>query len=322
MADSGRRRTGRRGADPVRARVGSGLAELVPDPDRARAWSLLVDSAPQSYVDLDDPGHLGFEYQRRLGHAADLAAPPGRPLKAVHLGGGAFTMARYIAATRPRSRQQVFELDGALVGFVRESLPLERAWQIRVRTCDARAGLDKVPGGWADLVIADVFAGARVPAHLTTAEFLTGVRRILAPGGRYAANLADGSRLAFARSQVATVRSAFPEVCLVADPAVLRGRRFGNVILLAGDAPLPVAELTRLVAGDPFAGKVEHGRVLDAFTGGAAPVRDADAVASPAPPESTFRPVQGPAAQGRPAHGAVGGRSARGEKRSGEERWR
>lgn len=289
--NSGRRRSGRRGPEPVRAQVESGLAELVPDPDRPRAWSLLVDGAPQSYVDLDDPGYLDFEYQRRLGHVADLAAPPGRPLRVLHLGGGAFTMARYIASTRPRSRQQVVELDGALTALVRQALPLERTWQVRVRTGDARAGLAKVPDGWADLVVADAFTGARVPAHLTTVEFLTDVTRALAPGGRYAANLADGSGLSFTRSQVATVRAVFPEVCLIADPAVLRGRRFGNVVLFAGHGELPVAELTRLVAGDPFAGRVEHGRDLDLFTGGAAPVTDAAAVDSPQPPKSAYRTV-------------------------------
>ena len=49
--------------------------ELVGDPDRPRAWTLLVDGAPQSHVDLDDPRYLEFEYMRRLGHLVDLAAP-------------------------------------------------------------------------------------------------------------------------------------------------------------------------------------------------------------------------------------------------------
>ncbi|MFD0003640.1 spermidine synthase [Streptomyces sp. NPDC127178] len=275
--------------DAVVERVDGGLAELIPDPDRARAWTLLIDGAPQSHVDLDDPAHLSFEYQRRLGHVIDLVAPPGKPVQAVHLGGGALTLARYVAATRPRSTQQVVERDGALVQLVRRELPLDPNARIRVRSVDARDGLAKVPDGWADLVIADVFSGARTPAHLTSTEFLDDVRRALRPGGVYTANLADGPPLAHLRGQIATAAARFAECALVADPTVLRGKRFGNAVLVAADRPLPVAELTRLAASDPHPGRVEHGRSLTDFTGGAVAVTDAAAVASPAPPASVFR---------------------------------
>ncbi|MDX2594739.1 MULTISPECIES: spermidine synthase [Streptomyces] len=288
----GRSRNTRRGPAAVEAvvePVDGGLAQLISDPDRPRAWTLLIDGAPQSHVDLDDPGYLSFEYQRRLGHVIDLVAPPGKPVHAVHLGGGALTLARYVAATRPRSTQQVVERDAALVQLVRRALPLDANARIRVRSADARDGLAKVPDGWADLVIADVFSGARTPAHLTSTEFLDEVRRALKPSGVYAANLADGPPLAHLRGQIATAAARFPELALIADPAVLRGKRFGNAVLVARDLPLPLAELTRRAASDPHPARVEHGRRLTDFTGGAAPVTDAAAVASPAPPPSVFR---------------------------------
>ncbi|WP_336115269.1 spermidine synthase [Streptomyces sp. PTD9-10] len=288
----GRSRNNRRGSAAVEAvveTVDGGLAQLIPDPDRARAWTLLIDGAPQSHVDLDDPAYLSFEYQRRLGHVIDLVAPPGRPVQAVHLGGGALTLARYVAATRPRSTQQVVERDAALVQLVRRELPLNANARIRVRAADAREGLAKVPDGWADLVIADVFSGARTPAHLTSTEFLDEVRRALKPSGVYAANLADGPPLAHLRGQIATAAARFPELALIADPAVLRGKRFGNAILAASDLPLSLPELTRRAASDPHPARVEHGKQLLDFTGGATPVTDAAAVASPAPPPSVFR---------------------------------
>ncbi|MFF8829741.1 spermidine synthase [Streptomyces sp. NPDC015131] len=275
-------------AEAVTETVAGGVAELIPDPERPRAWTLLIDGAPQSHVDLDDPARLSFAYQRRLGHAIDLAAPPGRPLKAVHLGGGALTLARYVAATRPRSTQQVVEVDAPLVELVRRALPLDPSARVRIRGADARAGLGRLPDGWADLVVADVFSGARTPAHLTSTEFLTEVRRVLAPGGHYAANLADGPPLAHLRGQIATAAAVFPELALAADPAVLRGRRFGNAVLLASAVPLPVAELTRRVATDPHPGRLAHGRELADFTGGAVAVTDASAKDSPAPPASAF----------------------------------
>ncbi|NSC21874.1 spermine synthase, partial [Streptomyces albus subsp. chlorinus] len=234
----------RRGREAVVAEVGQGTASLVPDPERPRGWSLLLDEAPQSYVDLDDPTHLGFEYQHRLGHVVDLLAPPGRPVRAVHLGGGALTLARYVAATRPRSTQQVVEVDTELTRLVRTHLPLEGPWRIRVRGGDAREVLERLPQGWADLVIGDAFGGARTPAHLTSVEFLHEVRRVLRPAGWYAANIADGAPPDHLRAQVATAAAVFTTRCLLTDPAVLRGRRFGNSVLLAADGPLPVAELT------------------------------------------------------------------------------
>ncbi|MGR8010397.1 spermidine synthase [Streptomyces hypolithicus] len=287
MAKKNKRRE-RAAPEPVVEQVDGGLAELIPDPDRPRARTLLIDGAPQSHVDLDDPAHLDFAYQRRLGHLVDLTAPPGQPVHVVHLGGGAFTLARYVAATRPRSTQQIVEVDAPLVQLVRRELPLDAGARIRVRSLDARAGLAKVADGWADLVIADVFSGARTPAHLTSAEFLGDVRRVLKPGGFYAANLADGPPLAYLRGQIATAAAVWSGLALAADPAVLRGRRFGNAVLLASDRTLPVADWTRRVATDPHPGRVEHGRELADFTGGAAAVTDAAATASPQPPASVF----------------------------------
>nr|WP_209311133.1 fused MFS/spermidine synthase [Streptomyces spiramenti] len=260
---------------------------LVPDPDRDTAWELHVEGAPQSHVDLADPTRLAFEYQRRLGHVVDLCAPRGAAVTAVHLGGGALTLARYVAATRPRSQQQVAEPDTRLTALVREWLPLPEG-RLRVRGTDARQLLERLPEGAADLVITDVFAGARTPAHCASVEFLDLARRALRPGGWYAANLTDGPPLAFLRGQVAGVLDRFGNGALVADPAVLRGRRFGNAVLVATDGELPVDELRRRAAGDPHPARVVSGRDLADLTGGAAPVTDVTAAASPPPPAGVF----------------------------------
>jgi spermidine synthase len=273
---------------PVGRRVRLGHARLLPDVDRERAWLLTLDGAPQSYVDLDDPHHLEFEYARRLGHAVDAAAPAGAPLDVVHLGGGALTLPRYVAATRPGSRQIVVEADGDLTGFVLEHLPLPPGAEIRIVTGDARAALAGLPHAAADLLLVDVFGGDRVPAHLTSVQFVREAAALLRPGGLYAANLADGPPLAFARGQVATVRAVLPEVCLLAEASVLRGRRFGNVVLLARDGALPVAPLARRLAADPFPARVEHGERLERFAADAEPVDDTTATASPEPPDGAF----------------------------------
>jgi len=188
--------------------VDHGTAELVADPDRPRAVTLLVDGTAQSHVDLDDPTHLEFEYVRRLGHLVDLVGRPYQPLRAMHLGGGAWTLPRYIAATRPRSDQSVVELDGGLAALVDDRLPADGSG-ITIVIDDARAALTRVWPGSLDLLVLDVFAGARTPAHLTSLEFVAATAAVLAPKGVYAANVADGGRLAFAGTQVAAARAVF-----------------------------------------------------------------------------------------------------------------
>jgi spermidine synthase len=268
--------------------VSGGTAELLADADRDGSWMLLVNGTPQSHVDLDDPGHLEFEYVRRMGHVLDLAGEPGAALDVVHLGGGALTLPRYVSVTRPGSRQRVVEIDQPLTDLVREHLPLPRGARIRVRADDARVGLAATRSDSADVVICDVFAGARTPAHLTTAEFAAEARRVLRPGGVYAANVADGPPLRFARAQVATLRSVFAQVCLLAEPGTLRGRRFGNLVAVASDSELPIEGYLRRCAKDPMPARVVYGEDLARFAGTARPVQDAGAVDSPEPPDGVF----------------------------------
>ena len=260
----------------------------MPDPDRDGSWTLLLDGTPQSHVDLTDPTHLEFEYVRRMGHVIDLATEALMPLDVVHLGGGALTLARYVAVTRPGSRQRVVEIDEPLTELVRSALPLPREARVRVRAADARVALEGSPSGSADVILCDVFAAARTPAHLTSVEFARSAQRVLRPGGVYAVNVADGPPLRFARAQAATLRAVFRSVCLLAEPGTLRGRRFGNLVAVCSDRELPVPALARRSAADPMPARVVHGAELDRFVGGSNPVHDAGAEPSPPPPEGIF----------------------------------
>ncbi|MEE4543864.1 fused MFS/spermidine synthase [Streptomyces sp. V4-01] len=275
---------------PVTRDVDLGTARLLPDVDRARAWLLTVDGAPQSYVDLDDPEHLEFEYVRRLAYAVETAFDA--PVAAVHLGGGAMALPRRLARSLPGSRQDVVEVDRGLSELVARYLPLDDD-TITVHAQDARTWLAAAPDASADLIVADVFGGSRVPAHLASVEFARHAARVLRPGGLYLANLADAAPFAFLGGQLATVREAFGgpaagDLCLLAEPGVLRGRRFGNAVLAAsrGALPLPLDALARRCAADAFPCRVVHGPALQALVG--SPVYDASATPSPVPPEGAF----------------------------------
>ncbi|MFE3167750.1 spermidine synthase [Streptomyces sp. NPDC059224] len=275
-------------AIPVVRVTDHGTAKLMPDVDRERAWLLTVDGAPQSYVDLDEPTHLEFEYTRRLGFVLDAVAETGAPLDVLHLGGGALTLPRYVAATRPGSRQDVVDADRGLLDLVTEQLPLPDHAGIALHAADARGWLQGAPGDSADVLIADVFGGSRIPAHLTSLGYAREARRVLREDGVYLANLADSAPFDFLRSQLATFATVFEELAVIAEPGVLRGRRFGNAVLIASHRPVDMTGPARRTAADAFPARVEHGPALRRFIGGAAPVGDADAVPSPEPPGGAF----------------------------------
>ncbi|MEO6941563.1 MAG: fused MFS/spermidine synthase [Terrimesophilobacter sp.] len=272
---------------------GSGYRAVI-EPDRwvPGSYTLTVDGTPQSHVNLEDPTQLFFEYVQRMGHVIDQLKLPGQPLTAVHLGAGALTLPRYIEATRPGSRQQVIELESDLVDLVRSVLPWSKQASIRVRYGDARDVIGRLPEGIrgaVDLLIVDIFAGARTPAHVTSAEFYREAVELLVPDGVVLVNVADGPGLAFARGQAATLSSVVADVAALAEPQILKGRRFGNVVLAGSRRPLPLDWMPRLLAGGPHPAKVLTGRELADWTAGALVVTDATATASPLPSASIFR---------------------------------
>jgi MFS family permease len=203
------------------------------DPARPTGRTLVLDDLRHAYVDLADPSHLEFRYTRQIGDVADRLAPPGAPIAALHLGGGGFTLPRYVNATRPGSRNVVLEVDRRVVDLGRERLGLRTGPALRVRVGDARVALRDEPDAAHDLVVGDAFGSLAVPWHLATRELLEDVRRVLRPSGVYALNLIDQRPGDFARAEAATLRAVFPHVAVaVPDDGG------GNFVMLASERPL------------------------------------------------------------------------------------
>lgn len=219
-----------------------------------------LDGRPQSWVDPDDPTALGFAYLRRLADVVDLAAPPGERLRVLHVGGGAMSLARYVAATRPTSPQVVLEPDAELVARVRDELPLPRRSGVKVRVVDGRTGLAALRDDAWDVVLVDAFDDGEVPTDLVTAEAAAELARVLAADGVAALNVTDRAPFPFVRRVVAGLVTGFAPPAAVVETATLRGRREGNVVLLATARP---ARLRQIVAGLPERIGSDPSRVLD-----------------------------------------------------------
>jgi hypothetical protein len=244
--------------------AGSGrVAEIAADPLVPGAWVLSIDGAEQSHVDLGDPGDLFYDYVRRIGAAIDHLATPGRPLRTVHLGAGALTLARYLQATRPGSEQLAVEFERGLLDEVTARLPLPAGTRLTVREGDAAevvaglvsglvtgpaaglaAGLVTGAGEWAgstDLVIDDLYRGITTPPHLTTAEWYADTSRLLAPGGVLVVNVADDDGLPGLRGRLAALAPSLPHRLVLGPTSVLTDARAGNAVVLASRDPAVLA---------------------------------------------------------------------------------
>jgi spermidine synthase len=251
-------------------------AAVSPDPARPDGRVLLLNSARHSYVDLNDPEYLEFAYMRWIGAVADVIAPAGQPLDALHLGGGGFTMPRYLAATRPGTDSEVFEIDGELVELDERQLGLRLGPSLRASVGDARMLVGRRATASADFVVGDAFGHLVVPWHLATREMATEIKRVTRPSGVYVQNVIDYPPLRFVRAEVATVQAVFPHVALIAPVASLAGDTGSNFLIVASASPLPLDRI-RASVGDDDTGRavdVLDGAALDAFVGGARVLTD------------------------------------------------
>ncbi|MFF2271525.1 spermidine synthase [Agromyces sp. NPDC058136] len=234
--------------------------------------TLLVDGTAQSHVDPGDPTHLFFEYVRRIGHVIDAMGLPGEPLRVLHLGGGAFTLARYVEATRPGSVQHVVDLDGELVERVLARLPLPAGADIAVHVDDA-ASVIGAPGalGPFDVVIVDLYRRLQAPDFVETPEFMGGCLALLAARGLLVVNVADAEGLARLRGQARAVARARPaaELLVAGDATVVAGTEEGNTVLVAAPDGLPERLAERLLAHGPHPAEVLTGARLDFVLWGA-----------------------------------------------------
>jgi hypothetical protein len=271
------------GGVTARKAFSSGHAELLEDLDRPGGWLLLLDRIRQSYVDLSDPTYLDFEYVQTFADVID--ALPDGPLAVTHVGGGAATLARYVAATRPGSPQIVLEPDEALTALVRKEIPLPRRHRIRIRPVDGLTGVRALGDASADVVVTDAYAVGRVPAELASAAYMLEVSRVLKPAGMALWNLADEPGMRYVARVLATVRQSLPHLALIATHEVLKGKRFGNSVVVASCAPLPLESLRREVARAHLPTGLREGVALERLIAGAKPF-DAQGMQSPPPPEA------------------------------------
>ncbi len=261
-------------ADPCQRETAYYCANVIAVGPEPTGRELILDGLRHSYVDPQHPAQLAFAYTLRIADLVDAFRAPRAPIRALAIGGGGFTMPRYIAATRPGSTNVVLELDPGVVDIARDELGLVTGPRLRVHLGDARTRMRAQPDRAADLVIGDAYGGRAVPWHLTTREFFADIRSKLRPGGVYAMNVIDAGPLDFVRAAGATLGRVFAHVAVQARFDAQRVQEGENFMVFASDRPLPLAALAAGARERRDGETLRSGPAFERFVAGAQVLRD------------------------------------------------
>jgi spermidine synthase len=222
--------------DPCDQETRYHCVSVVGDSDRADGRMLRLDNAQHSYVALNDPWYLDFDYVRAMAGVLDAAAPDSAPLDVLHVGGGAMTLPRYQLASRGGGLNTVVEIDPGVIQVGRQRLRLPTSSRLDVRAADARTEVRRLPDDSYDAYVGDAFSGVAVPWHLTTRETVADIDRVLRPDGVFTQNIIDFEGLRFLAAGVATVGTVFDHVAVYEQTAKTNGG--GNFVVIASQKPL------------------------------------------------------------------------------------
>lgn len=210
---------------------------------------MILDHLVHGINDKAEPTLLHSPYLQLVDEIAKRRFGRDRALKALFIGGGAYTLPRAWAkdyAGMPGLRLTVAEIDPMVTAVARRDLWMaEAAPALDIRHDDARRVLQSLPARPTfDVVFGDAFRDLAVPAHLVTREFNQEVVRRLLPGGFYAANVIDDSRRPrFLFSFAKTLKLDFPtvEIWFEREQAANGGRV--TFVVVGSDRPVGAAAL-------------------------------------------------------------------------------
>jgi len=254
--------------------IATGTVRCVRVPRDPSGILVEVNGAPSSFLDLNDPLRLEFEYMAWIFEAITQHIAAEQRLRALHIGGAGCALPRALDAAYPHARQIVFEVDPVLAQLAREWFDLPRAPRMRLRPAEGGQALAARESDSCDVIVRDAFTNGMVPAHLAGTQFATHARRVLTDQGLYAANCAGTKTLDAAKSEVATIAQVFPVVAVIAEPGQLRGRRWGNAVILAGGPALAdtAISLVRRLGNLPFPSRIIAGGEAVKWAGRARPI--------------------------------------------------
>src|SRR5699024_8527419 len=258
--------------------ISTGTVRLEKLDGGADSYVLHVNGVPSSSITLSDPQRLDFEYLDWMRRAIDVELPEGS-LRAVHIGAAGCALARALDAARPGSKQTAIDIDAALLDFARRWFDLPRSPALALRAGDGAAAISRfrpallaAAGRWFDLprspalarragdgaaeisrfrrdaldvVVRDAFDHDSVPPALQTGQFFAACAAALKDSGLYLANVPDAGDHEVLKAELTALGDHFCHLAAATEQGILKGRRHGNVLVLASNSPLDAAGLDR-----------------------------------------------------------------------------
>ncbi|MGP5264859.1 spermidine synthase [Glutamicibacter arilaitensis] len=227
---------------------------------------LAIGNAAQSHVNLSHPEEVFYEYLARIANHLKVLRPEERPMKMLHLGAGALTLARWASLVYPSSTHVAVDIERELLDFVLTHLPLPQGCDLSPIVADARSVLaEQLVDEKFDVIVLDIFSGPDAPEHLTTDGYYSELKNSLANDGLLFVNIGDDPPLDFTCSQVEAAGSSFEFVMLSSSPEMFTKRFPGNLILTASRQRFRDDQILECQAAGPYPSEVRHSMDLDGF---------------------------------------------------------
>ncbi len=224
--------------------------------------TLALDHLVHSHVKPGDPTYLGYPHEKAQAEFVRAIAGGSDPRLLV-IGGGGYTLPRWVEVSEPGVVCDVVEIDPGVTEAARRYLNLPDDTAIVTHSQDGRQFIQEraAPASY-PLVIQDAVNDMSVPFHILTREYNDLVKRALTPGGVYLLTVIDdyeeGELL---RAAVRTMRLTFKHVHLVGSGPVWQPKAGADAvgrtvfIIYGSDRPVDLpamAEAVRVRGGGPL----------------------------------------------------------------------
>jgi spermidine synthase len=213
---------------------------------------LALDRLVHSYVVPDNPFLLKYDYLKIFTEVIGYGSGDNDTPRILHMGGGGYSLPRYLETVNPQSINEVVEIDPAVTKTAYEKLGLPSDMAIKTYNQDARLFLmqqqtqDKY-----NFIVGDVFNDFSTPYHLTTVEFNRVISSRMQPDGIYMINIIDDFKEGkFMPSMVYTLKQVFQNVIILSVSNDWVNAGLSTYVIIATDRSFDEADYRKSASDD------------------------------------------------------------------------
>jgi spermidine synthase len=230
--------------------------------------TLVLDHLIHSYVSLDNPLHIEYDYEKIYAEVLKWMYEPQSSFKSLSIGGGGYTFPRYMELSYPKASIDVVEIDPEITRVVYKYLGLPRDTRIRTFNTDGRWFVMNCKEKY-DIIFTDAFNDLSIPYHLTTREFVRQLNGTLTDDGILMSNVIDNfQKGAFLPSYLRTLGEVFGErnVYLISIRPDFKNVRISTFIVVATKGNRDISRFDAWLK-DKLQGRAKSVLVSDALMG-------------------------------------------------------